>query len=202
VLDPLTAPLSVASEPAGATVLLDGRIIGTTPLDKVAISPGHHVVAVRLDGYLEKTTPIDAIAGQPMGVGGALTREKVATTRKVVTATSTPSPTPEPPVQEGDLVELGPDVTPPRKISGKTAYYPSAAMKDRLEGKVTVELVVNEKGEPTELSVVESAGERAALLDEAVVEAIRKWRYEPAQKNGVRVKVRIREWQRFELRKK
>ena len=42
----------------------------------------------------------------------------------------TAEPTP-PPVREGDLVALGPDVTPPRKVSGKSAYYPSGALAKR-----------------------------------------------------------------------
>ena len=37
------------------------------------------------------------------------------------------------------------------------------------------------------LSVVESAG---PVLDEAVLDAVRGWRFEPATKAGVRVKVR------------
>ncbi|MGH2628086.1 MAG: energy transducer TonB, partial [Anaerolineales bacterium] len=46
------------------------------------------------------------------------------------------------------------------------------------------EMVVAETGETRDLRIVESAG---VFLDEAALQAIRSWRYEPAQKDGVRV---------------
>jgi TonB family protein len=48
-------------------------------------------------------------------------------------------------------------------------------------------LIVDETGVPTELHVVQSAG---SILDDTVVKAIRTWRFEPARKDGVKVKVR------------
>jgi serine/threonine-protein kinase len=100
----------------------------------------------------------------------------------------TPPPTPVP-VVEGQLVEMGEGVTPPVKISGDSAAYPDEARRKKLLGSVLVDLVVDENGRPTDLSVRESAG---PVLDEAVLRAVRTWRFEPARKDGVRVKVR---WQ-------
>jgi serine/threonine-protein kinase len=101
-----------------------------------------------------------------------------------------PSPTAEPtpaPVVEGELVALDGDVTPPVRIRGGAAAYPEAARAMRLEGTVAVAMIVDEHGSPTELTVVESAG---PVLDKAVLDAVRGWRFEPATKAGVRVKVR------------
>jgi hypothetical protein len=42
--------LSVATTPSGATVLVDGISVGTTPLD-VEVAPGAHEVEVQRDGY-------------------------------------------------------------------------------------------------------------------------------------------------------
>jgi TonB family protein len=53
---------------------------------------------------------------------------------------------------------------------------------------VAVRLVVNEDGSTSDLKVTESAG---SILDEAVLRAIRTWRFEPATKAGVKVKVRM-----------
>jgi TonB family protein len=102
--------------------------------------------------------------------------------------TATPPPTPAP-VVEGDLVELGPGVTPPVRIKGDSATYPERARQMKLRGSVLVSLIVDENGLPTDLQVVESAG---PILDEVVLKAMRTWRFEPARKDGVRVKVR---WQ-------
>ena len=101
---------------------------------------------------------------------------------------ATPPPTPAP-VVEGQLVELGPGVTPPVRIRGDSATYPERARQMKLRGSVLVALIVDENGLPTDLQVVESAG---PILDEAVLKAMRTWRFEPARKDGVRVKVR---WQ-------
>ena len=77
-------------------------------------------------------------------------------------------------------------VTPPRKISGNPPAYPDDARRMNLIGTVKVEMIVNERGEPTDIRVVGSAGQ---MLDRAVVEAVKAWRYEPATKRGVKVKV-------------
>jgi len=103
-------------------------------------------------------------------------------------------PTPEP-TREGDLVPLGPDVKPPVKVAGDFAAYPKAARRGRLEGAVTVDMIVSERGEPTDVRVVESAGE---ILDAAVVDAVRRWRYTPAEKDGVKVRVHWTVRQQFQ----
>jgi TonB family protein len=96
-----------------------------------------------------------------------------------------PRPTPET-VMEGQLVEIGPGVTPPRRIEGSPPSYPYTARRRRLEGSVTVSMIVTETGETTDLTVTESGGK---ALDKAVLEAVRDWRFEPARKDGVKVRV-------------
>jgi eukaryotic-like serine/threonine-protein kinase len=112
---------------------------------------------------------------------------KVAAT-PVRQPSATPAPTPEP-VVEGQLVEMGPGVTPPSPRARQSAPYPDRARRLHLYGTVTIALIVDEAGTPTDLRVVESAG---PILDEAVLKAVRNWRFEPARKDGVRVKMR---WQ-------
>ncbi|HWW92327.1 MAG TPA: energy transducer TonB, partial [Vicinamibacteria bacterium] len=68
------------------------------------------------------------------------------------------------------------------------------AQKQSLQGTVAVEMTVTEKGEPTDLRIVKSAGES---LDGAVLAAVRDWRYTPAMKNGVKVQTRVRVEQTF-----
>ena len=88
---------------------------------------------------------------------------------------------------EGQIVEIGPSVTPPKRVSGQAAAYPSRARALRQFGTVVVGLLVDENGSPSDIQVVQSAG---PILDEAVLEAVRSWRFEPATKDGVGVKVR------------
>ena len=90
-----------------------------------------------------------------------------------------------PPLQEGDLVELTGDMVPPRAITKVQPVYPEIAKRLRKTGTVIVRALVNEQGEVTEASAIRGVQH----LTEAAVEAVRKWRFEPAVKDGKRVKV-------------
>jgi TonB family protein len=57
-----------------------------------------------------------------------------------------------------------------------------------------VAFVVDEEGDVVDPRVVESGGK---IVDDAVVSAVRSWRYSPAVKRGTRVKVRITMKQTF-----
>ena len=186
-MSPTAARLTVRSEPEGATVSVDGRAIGTTPLDQALLGLGHHEVRVERRGFRTQTRRIEAGAGQPLLV--ALRLEPL-----VEPGPAEPAVKPRPLV-EGALVAMDETVTPPNRIEGRPAPYPRKARKLKLRGSVLVEMIITEKGDPTEIRVLESAG---TLLDEAVVEAVRGWRFEPARKGGVKVSVRWRYQQAFE----
>jgi protein TonB len=99
------------------------------------------------------------------------------------------SPRLRPPPPSDDLVELDETVRPPRPVSGPSPTYPDRARRLRLEGSVLIEMVVTENGQAEGIRVLESAG---AVLDEAVMEAVRQWRFDPASKAGRPVRTR---WQ-------
>jgi protein TonB len=73
------------------------------------------------------------------------------------------------------------------RTRGGPAPYPERARSLRLQGTVAIDMIVDESGAPTDLRVVESAG---AILDAAVLDAVRGWRFEPARKYGVPVRLR------------
>ena len=181
VMEPLTAKLRVHSEPPDALVRLDGQPIGTTPLESSSLAPGHHEIRLERRGYAPAAQKIEARAGDTVEVGLQLERTAA-------------SPSPSPLLAEGDLVSQSQVDTLPRRTRGEAAPYPREAERLRMLGSVTVELMVDEKGRPQDLHVVESAGQ---VLDRAVVDAVRGWRYEPARKNGVKVKTRIAVKQTF-----
>jgi TonB family protein len=52
---------------------------------------------------------------------------------------------------------------------------------------VTMTFIIDEEGTVSDVRVVESGGKQ---LDEAAVAAVLKWKYSPATKQGVKVKVR------------
>ena len=85
----------------------------------------------------------------------------------------------------GDLVALTEDVTPPRRISGDSPRLPRSTSSLKTT-TVVVEFRVAGDGSVEEPRILESGG---AVLDKACLDAVARWRYEPATKKGVRVKV-------------
>ena len=186
-LQPATGTLRVESEPPRASVKLDGRDAGRTPMVGLSVMPGSHELRVESEGFRPWVRKINASLGETVEITAHLDRIDEPAARKEALRTGGW-------VQRGDLVEMGPGVTAPQKISGDPAPSPDAARRLRLKGTVTVELTVTETGEVVEPRVVESAGE---ILDQALLDAVRRWRYEPADLNGLKVRVRIRESQAF-----
>jgi len=69
----------------------------------------------------------------------------------------------------------------PRMIWSPPPTYSEEARKAKIEGDGIVSLVVDEKGNPTNVQVVSSLG---MGLDEKAIEAIKTWKFEPAFKDG------------------
>jgi len=73
-LEALSAMLSVASTPAGAAIVVDGKDSGRlTPSQLSLSSPGAHTVTLRRYGYLEASNSISVGAGQTASLNLALT---------------------------------------------------------------------------------------------------------------------------------
>jgi len=183
VLEPVTVRLSVTSEPQGATVRVDGKSIGLAPIVTAPFPPGRHEVRIEKSGFAPSIQSVEGAPGEVVEVRARLTRLSAAPGQPG----SAPSPEWIP--YEGALVPMDESVSLPREIAGRAPAppYPDEARRMNLLGTVKVEMIGNEKGEPTDLRVVESAGE---ILDRAVVDTVRTWRYTPAMKSGVKVKVR------------
>ena len=67
-----------------------------------------------------------------------------------------------------------------------------------MSGSVTVSMIVSEYGEPLDPKIEESGG---AILDQAVLDAVEGWHFEPARKDGVKVRVRWTVRQKFTFSK-
>ena len=153
------------------------------------------------------TAPAEPRASVAPPATRALPSPRARTRRAAAAPTTAPAPTttlsaaPEPapattPLAEGTLVAMGPGVAPPRRVSGQALSYPPDARRRRQEGTVTVSMIVTETGEPVDLRILASAGR---ILDDAALQAVRTWRFEPARKDGVRVRVRWVASHRFVL---
>lgn len=66
--------------------------------------------------------------------------------------------------------------------------YPASARRKGYEGLVLISVEILENGAPGQLLVKKSSGH--VILDQAALEAIRKWKFVPAEKNGLPVRSR------------
>jgi TonB family protein len=105
-----------------------------------------------------------------------------------------PAPTPEPAapapveVKVGDLVTAGLGVIPPVVVSSGRIEYPMMAKRMRVEGAVVLQVLVDENGAVLETRVSKPAAQNVGF-NEAAVAAAKGFKFRPATKNGVRVKM-------------
>lgn len=87
----------------------------------------------------------------------------------------------------------GDPVLPPGFVTGSPdnplPRYPSAARRRGIEGTVTLEVLVSAEGLPERVAIARSSG--SGLLDEAAIEAVRRWRFRPARRGTEAVEGRV-----------
>jgi hypothetical protein len=71
---PSVAALSVESRPTGASVFLDGKLIGSTPLQMGEVAAGDHAVRLELEGYRDWSSTVHVVAGERRRVAASLDR--------------------------------------------------------------------------------------------------------------------------------
>lgn len=86
---------------------------------------------------------------------------------------------------------------PPRPLARLQPLYPPQARMQNLEGYVTVEFVVDEDGAVRDIEVLSS--HPGDLFVRPVQQALRRWRFRPAVKDGSPVSARIRQTITFSL---
>ena len=108
------------------------------------------------------------------------------------------SPVVEPgPAQDAHPLIVGGDVKAPVLIFRTEPGYPESMRQAHVEGLVILEAVITAGGAVEELRVLRSAN---PLLDRAVLDAVRQWRYKPATLNGRAVSVYLTVTVTFGLR--
>ncbi len=80
------------------------------------------------------------------------------------------------------------DVTPPKAINALDPEYSEAASRAKLQGMVVLWAGIDEHGNPVEIKILRCLG---LGLDEQSVQAVTKWKFEPAQKNGQPIPVQL-----------
>lgn len=97
-----------------------------------------------------------------------------------------PTAAPEPIFLNGrEAIRIGGNIKAPERTHYAAPAYPQAAQDARVQGVVIVEAVIDENGSVAQTKVLRSV----ALLDEAALEAVSKWKYTPTYLNGSAVPV-------------
>jgi protein TonB len=77
---------------------------------------------------------------------------------------------------------------PPKLVKKTRPKYPEAAFRDKLEGTVVVEIMIDDRGNVQDATVATSN----PAFDQAALESVKKWRFKPARKDGKAVATRAR----------
>lgn len=83
---------------------------------------------------------------------------------------------------------VGNDVTPPRIVEQVKPVYPQEAKDARVQGIVILEAVIDARGVVQEVQVLRSHPSHP-MLEQAAIDAVRQWRFEPGRLHGKPVAV-------------
>jgi len=86
-----------------------------------------------------------------------------------------PPPAPRPPIATAAIEA-------PVPVDSPAPRYPREALRSGDSGTVLLRVHVDAEGRPQQVDLVESSHSRA--LDRAATDAVRRWRFRPAQRNG------------------
>jgi protein TonB len=127
----------------------------------------------------EESLGLDFSGGQEGGVPGGVPEGVVGAIVGGLPQSALSSAPPPPPVRPGG------DIRRPVKVRDVRPEYPDLALKARIEGTVILECTISTEGRVSEVRVLRGV----PLLDDAAVEAVRRWVYTPTLLNGVPVPV-------------
>ncbi|MGC8892300.1 MAG: TonB family protein [Candidatus Saccharicenans sp.] len=95
---------------------------------------------------------------------------------------------PVPKVKTGDLLPLSMVDVEPKAIKTVEPVYPETDRRMGIKGNVTLNVLISETGDVLEVAVIRGLKGSVGLEKEAV-NAVKKWKFLPAEKDGVKVKV-------------
>src|SRR5689334_399281 len=126
------------------------------------------------------TAGVTADVGLPPGVGvGSTDLGAIDGIGQPIVMRAPEAPRQTGPVRVADLP------VPPRKTVDVRPVYPEIARQARTEGTVVLEAVLDPTGAVTQLRVIRSV----PLLDQAALDAVRRWKYTPSSIGGRPVSV-------------
>lgn len=97
----------------------------------------------------------------------------------------------------GAVLDEGAVDDPPRPTHRTPPQFPARARALGQSGHVTLSFVVDVDGSVQDVTVVEA--EPAGVFDQAAIDAVESWSFDPGQQRGLPVAVRVRQTLQFQL---
>jgi len=91
------------------------------------------------------------------------------------------APAAVPEKKEKEILRVGGDVKPPRKVYSPAPNYPALARAAHISGVVLIDAVIDEQGNIVNARVIQG---QSLLVPEAL-RTVMQWKYEPTYLNGV-----------------
>lgn len=124
-----------------------------------------------------------------------ITTQTVTPQPAPVVAPPAPPAPPPPPAPKGPTTRAVPNA---RSLAVSQDDYPGASLRAEEEGTARVEVVVDTRGRVSACTVIQSSGH--SRLDDATCRlAQRRWRFKPAQTDGVDVESRYQQNVRWQI---
>ena len=128
-----------------------------------------------------RTTPLSTPNPNPETAAAPPVNEPPAEKSAAAPAPASSTTTDSPRHAKADSTNTG-DNRQPYVVFGPRPNYPPEARAGGREGKLRVKVLIAENGTPGEVQLAESSG--STSLDEAALTALRRWRFQPALRNG------------------
>lgn len=125
------------------------------------------------------------LSGIDFGVGGYDVSSDVAVDETLLGDTSNA-------VMTGETVDQK-----PRAIKRPPLKYPARAMAKQIEGFVMLSVLIDEQGNVADVKVIES--DPPGTFDQAAIQNIKKWKFEPARYDGKAVSLWVNQPISFEV---
>jgi periplasmic protein TonB len=158
-----------------------------------ALAPNQTAVSYEPPKGIQDEIARDPAADLP-SVVGSVGEGVVGLVGSVGLGPSMPAPPPTPKPSSAPL-RIGGNIREPRRAFGVAPVYPAIARQARVQGTVVIQAVIGADGAVRDARVQSSL----PLLDQAALDAVRQWRYEPTLLNGVPVAVIMTVSVRFTL---
>jgi TonB family protein len=97
----------------------------------------------------------------------------------------------------GGVLKIGSSVDVPRLIKKVEPVYPIEARKALVQGVVVLEVTTDEEGNVDKVAVLRS---ESSLLNQAAIDAVKQWKYEPMMSKGNPIRVAFNVTLTFRLR--